>query len=47
MVDDGTFALSDDAETFGAGALGLLRDESYAALCGPVDQLGGPGGGSV
>ena len=40
-VNYGAFASSDDAETFGAAALGLTRDEYYAALCELADQLGG------
>lgn len=35
----GEFASSDDAETFGAAALGLTRDEYYDLLCGCADQL--------
>jgi len=37
----GVFASSDDAETFGAAALGLTRDEYYDRLCDISDQLGG------
>jgi len=37
----GVFASSDDAETFGAAALGLTRDEYYDQLCEISDQLGG------
>jgi len=37
----GGFASSGDAETFGAAALGLTRDEYYDRLCALVDQLGG------
>jgi hypothetical protein len=36
----GQFASSDEAETFGAAALGLTRDEYYAAICDLADQLG-------
>jgi hypothetical protein len=36
----GEFASSDEAETFGAAALGLTRDEYYAMLCDAADQLG-------
>jgi len=36
----GVFASSDDAETFGAAALGLTRDEYYALICDCADQLG-------
>jgi hypothetical protein len=40
-VNYGEFASSDDAETFGAAALGLTRDEYYAMLCTMSDQVGG------
>jgi len=40
-VNYGAFASSDDAETFGAAALGLTRDEYYAELCAMADELGG------
>lgn len=46
-VNYGEFASSDDAETFGAAALGLTRDEYYALLCECADQLGGPSPASV
>ena len=39
-VNYGEFASSDDAETFGAAALGLTRDEYYALICDAADQLG-------
>jgi hypothetical protein len=39
-VNYGEFASADDAETFGAAALGLTRDEYYEALCAISDQLG-------
>ena len=41
-VNYGEFASADDAETFGAAALGLSRDEYYDALCELADQLGIP-----
>src|SRR6185369_17240813 len=41
LVNYGEFASSEDAETFGACALGLPREEYYQALCGLADQLGG------
>lgn len=41
LVNYGAFASSDDAETFGASALGLDREEYYQALCELADQLGG------
>ena len=39
LVNYGEFASSDDAEAFGAGALGLSRDEYYNAVCELADQL--------
>ena len=39
-VNYGEFASSDDAETFGAAALGLTRDEYYALICDAADQVG-------
>ncbi|MBI3886041.1 MAG: hypothetical protein HY302_09975 [Opitutae bacterium] len=39
-VNYGEFAAADDAETFGAAALGLSRDDYYAELCELADQLG-------
>jgi hypothetical protein len=36
----GAFAACDDAESFGAAALGLTRDEYYAMLCTQADRLG-------
>lgn len=41
-VNYGVFASSHDAETFGAAALGLTRDEYYAILCESADAVGGP-----
>ena len=38
-VNYGVFASSDDAETFGAAALGLTRDEYYSILCDLADGL--------
>ena len=40
LVNYGAFASPDDAETFGAAALGLPQDEYYAALCALADQVG-------
>jgi hypothetical protein len=40
-VNYGEFASADDAETFGAAALGLSRDEYYDTLCSLADQLCG------
>jgi hypothetical protein len=36
----GEFASADDAETFGAAALGLTRDAYYEELCKMADELG-------
>lgn len=41
LVNYGEFASPDDAETFGACALGLTKDEYYQALCSMADELGG------
>jgi len=41
VVNYGEFASADDAEIFGANALGLSRDEYYAALCEMADSVGG------
>jgi len=40
-VNYGEFASYEEAETFGAAALGLTRDEYYAVLCGMADELDG------
>ena len=39
-VNYGDFASDADAETFGAAALGLARDDYYDTLCQLADQLG-------
>lgn len=39
LVNYGGFASPDDAETFGAMALGLSRDDYYAQLCELADKL--------
>lgn len=39
LVNYGSFACADDAETFGARALGLKKDEYYRILCGLADEL--------
>jgi hypothetical protein len=41
LVNYGEFASPDDAEVFGASALGLTRDEYYGRLCALADQLCG------
>jgi hypothetical protein len=43
LVNYGEFASSDDAESFGAAALGLDREEYYQSLCELADQLGSSG----
>lgn len=39
LVNYGEFASSEDAEMFGAGALGISRNEYYAVLCEMADEL--------
>ena len=39
VVNYGGFSTSEDAETFGAAALGLTRDEYYSAICDLADRL--------
>ena len=46
LVNYGPIAAPDDAETFGAAALGLARDEYYARLCALADELQPPAPGS-
>ena len=41
VVNYGEFASADDAEMFGAAALGISRDEYYHAICEIADQLCG------
>ncbi len=41
LVNYGEFASSDDAETFGAAAAGLSREDYYAQLCEMADELAG------
>jgi hypothetical protein len=38
-INYGAFASPDDAETFGAAALGISKDEYYAALCAMADEI--------
>ncbi len=40
LVNYGEFATAEDAETFGAAALGISRDEYYASLCELADAIG-------
>ena len=39
LVNYGDFASADDAETFGAAALGLAKEDYYHVLCRLSDQL--------
>jgi hypothetical protein len=39
LVNYGEFASADDAETFGAAALGLSKDDYYAQLCELADPI--------
>ncbi len=39
VVNYGEFASTEDAEIFGAAALGLTRDDYYHTLCALADQL--------
>lgn len=39
LVNYGEFASAEDAETFGANALGISRDEYYHALCSMSDEI--------
>ncbi len=39
-VNYGDFASADDAETFGAAALGIDKEAYYQTLCGLADELG-------
>ncbi len=41
VVNCGEFASSDDAEVFGAAALGITREEYYQGLCEMADLLEG------
>ena len=41
LVNYGVFASADDAETFGSQALGLGKEEYYAALCELADAIDG------
>jgi hypothetical protein len=42
LVNYGDFVSADDAETFGANALGLSRDDYYRALCEMADEIAPP-----
>jgi len=39
LVNYGAFAAAEDAETFGAAALGFSKDQYYQILCGLADEL--------
>jgi len=39
LVNYGEFAATEDAETYGANALGLARDDYYATLCELADSI--------
>lgn len=39
LVNYGEFASPDDAETFGAAALGISKDEYYNTLCTMADEI--------
>jgi hypothetical protein len=41
LVNYGEFASAEDAESFGAAALGMNKDEYYETLCELADQVGG------
>lgn len=41
-VNYGEFASADDAETFGAGVLGLTKDEYYRIVCELADEIAIP-----
>ena len=40
LLNYGEFASAEDAETFGAAALGISKDDYYRALCEMADQVG-------
>lgn len=40
LVNYGEFASAEDAESFGAAALGIDKEEYYQALCELADQVG-------
>jgi hypothetical protein len=42
VVNYGEFASADDAETFGAHALGVAKEDYYRTLCDLADQIGDP-----
>lgn len=42
LVNYGEFASAEDAETFGAVALGISKDEYYHRLCAMADEIAPP-----
>jgi hypothetical protein len=42
LINYGDFASADDAETFGANALGLSKEDYYRALCEVADEFEPP-----
>ena len=42
VVNYGDFASSDDAESFGASALGISKDDYYHTLCAMIDEITWP-----
>jgi hypothetical protein len=46
-VNYGDFAAADEAEMFGAAALGLSRDDYYETVCELADRVGGGAGESA
>ena len=40
-INYGAFASPDDAEAFGAAALGMPREDYYGALCAMADEISG------
>ena len=45
LVNYGEFASSDDAETFGANALGISKNDYYTTLCNMADEIAWPESG--
>ena len=43
QINYGEFASADDAETFGAAALGLPKEEYYRLVCAMADEIAGGG----
>ncbi len=47
LVNYGPFASADDAETFGASALGLAKDEYYQRVCDLADMIADSNPGEI